>query len=173
MIIIRCVITFYISLYTQPAFVFYLLVDLCIIHNHTVAFFSKPSLDRLWYLSWDFSCSLLLFWSNLNDKSLEIFVYIKNDSKKYKNLLEDIKMPQFTCVGENNEKYITFSVPIQKEVIKIDKNGEESTKIIPCRLQFIDSTRFMESSLSIIFNNLDEGIHKIKCKYQCNDKKVI
>ena len=42
------------------------------------------------------------------------------------------------------KKYITFTVPIQK----IDKNGEEITKNISHILQFIDSTRFMASSLS-------------------------
>ena len=29
---------------------------------------------------------------------------------------------------ENTEKYITFKVPIEKEVRKIDKKGEEITK---------------------------------------------
>ena len=33
---------------------------------------------------------------------------------------------------------------------------------ISYRLQFIDSARFMASSLSKIANNLAEGIHKIK-----------
>ena len=28
---------------------------------------------------------------------------------------------KFTCLGENTEKYITFSVPIEKEVTIIDK----------------------------------------------------
>ena len=37
-------------------------------------------------------------------------------------------------------------------------------------LQFIDSARFMASSLSNIANNLSEGNHKIKCKYGHNDK---
>ena len=35
---------------------------------------------------------------------------------------------QFTCLGENIEKYIIFTVPIEKEVKRIDKNGEEMTK---------------------------------------------
>ena len=35
---------------------------------------------------------------------------------------------QFTCLRENIEKYITFAVPIEKEVARIDKNGEEITK---------------------------------------------
>ena len=32
---------------------------------------------------------------------------------------------QFTCLGENTEKYITCTAPIEKEVTRIDKNGEE------------------------------------------------
>ena len=35
----------------------------------------------------------------------------------------------------------------------------------------MDSTRFMASSLSNLVNNFAEEIHKIKCKYEHNDKK--
>ena len=45
-------------------------------------------------------------------------------------------------LGQNTEKYITFSVPIKK---KID-NG----KTISYKLKFIDSFRFMSTSLSIV-----------------------
>ena len=38
-------------------------------------------------------------------------------------------------------------------------------------LQFIDSAKFMESSLSNIVNNFSEGIHRIKCKFGHDDKK--
>ena len=38
-------------------------------------------------------------------------------------------------------------------------------------LQFIDSARFMTSSLSNLVNNLSEGIHKITCKHGHEDKK--
>ena len=65
---------------------------------------------------------------------------------------------------QNTEKYITFTVPIEKEVTRMDKNGEV-TKNISYVLQFIDSLRFMASSLSNLANNLAEGIHRIKCKY--------
>ena len=41
-------------------------------------------------------------------------------------------------------------------------------KTISYRLQFIDSARFIASSLS----NLAEGIHEIKSKYKHNDKDV-
>ena len=30
---------------------------------------------------------------------------------------------EFECLGENTEKYITFSVPIKKETTKKDKDG--------------------------------------------------
>ena len=70
-----------------------------------------------------------------------------------KQLAEKIEK-QFNCLGENAEKYIIFSAPIQKKVARIDKNGEEITKNISCRFQFIDSKRFMTSSLSSFVNNL-------------------
>ena len=89
----------------------------------------------------------------------------------YKDLTEDFKK-QFTCLGEITEKYITFTVPIEKEVTKIGKNGEEITKNISYILQFIDRARFTASSLSNLANNLSEGLHKIKCKFGHNDKNV-
>ena len=46
-----------------------------------------------------------------------IIIKIAEESKK-----------QFTCLGENTEKCITFTVPIEKEVTRIDKNREEITK---------------------------------------------
>ena len=48
----------------------------------------------------------------------------------------------------NIEKYITFSVPIEKEVTKVYKKRAYISKTISYRLQFIDSARFMASSLS-------------------------
>ena len=38
-------------------------------------------------------------------------------------------------------------------------------------LQFIDSTRFMASSLSNLVNNHSDEIHRIKCKYKLDDTK--
>ena len=46
-----------------------------------------------------------------------------------KELAEKFKK-QFTCLGENTEKYITFIVPIEKEVTKIDKNEKEISQKI-------------------------------------------
>ena len=51
----------------------------------------------------------------------------------------------------------------------VDKNGDEITKTISCKLQYFDCSRFMASSLSNPVDNLDEGIHKSKCK--CEQKE--
>ena len=62
----------------------------------------------------------------------------------------------FECLGENTEKYITFSVPIKKRIE--NKNIDFTYKI-----KFIDSFRFMTTSLSKLVDNLTEGIHNDKC----------
>ena len=48
---------------------------------------------------------------------------------------------------------------------KIDKEGNESVATISYKLKFIDSARFMATSLSSLVDKLKEGIHKVKCKY--------
>ena len=62
----------------------------------------------------------------------------------------------FECLGENTEKYITFSVPLKKKIE--NKNIEITYKI-----KFIDSFRFVSSSLSKLVDNLSEGLHNNKC----------
>ena len=77
-----------------------------------------------------------------------------------------------TCLGENTEKYITFTNQTEKEVTRINKNGEDITKSVSyVFLEFIDSARFIASSLSNLVNNPSEGIYRIKCKYGHDDKK--
>ena len=83
-------------------------------------------------------------------------------------------MGKFICLGKGTEKYISFLVPIEKEVTRIDENGEEITKTISyrqCILYLFDRARFMASSLSNLVDNLSEGIHRIKCKFGHDDKK--
>ena len=71
---------------------------------------------------------------------------------------------KFECLGENTEKYKTYSIPIEKEVIKVDEDGNESVVTISYKINFIDSARFIATSLSNLVDNLTEEIHKIKCK---------
>ena len=66
----------------------------------------------------------------------------------------------FECLGKNTEKYITFSVLLKKK--RKNKDIEITYKI-----KFIDSYRFMSSSLSKLVDNLSEAIHNNKC-VDCN-----
>ena len=61
-------------------------------------------------------------------------------------------------IAKNKEDYISFS--IKAEVDKyIDKNGNERTKEM--ELRFIDSIKFMSSSLVSLVNNLAKGGHQL------------
>ena len=78
-----------------------------------------------------------------------------------KELAEEFE-GEFECFGENTEKYITFSVPIKKEITKKDKDGNDKITKISCKIKFIDSFRFMSSSLSNLVDNLSKGLHSDK-----------
>ena len=62
----------------------------------------------------------------------------------------------FECLGENTEKYITFSVPIKKRI-------ENKNMDITYKIKYIDSFRFMATSLSKLVDNLTDNIHNDKC----------
>ena len=71
-----------------------------------------------------------------------------------KELMEEFE-GNFECLGENTEKYMTFVVPIKKKI-------ENKDLEITYKIKFIDSYRFMASSLSKLVDNLSDGIHNNK-----------
>ena len=94
-----------------------------------------------------------------NDSNYDYHFIIKELSNEFEK--------QFKCLGENTEKYKTFSVSIKKEVTKVDHeiaDGNESFVTISYKIKFIDSARFLASSLSNLVDSLADRIHKIKCK---------
>ena len=82
-----------------------------------------------------------------------------------KELAEEFE-GEFECLGGNTEKYITSSVPINKEVIKKDKDGNDTTTKIVYKIKLIDSFRFMSSSLSNLLDNQSEELSD-----KCTDSK--
>ena len=70
-------------------------------------------------------------------------------------LAEEFK-GKLDCIGENMGKYITFSAPIKKKY--------DDSKTITHKLRFIDSFRFMPTSLSELVNNMSENFNSIECK---------
>ena len=58
-----------------------------------------------------------------------------------------------------------FSIPVEKEVTNIDKDGNESVVTISYKIKFIDCARFIGNSLSNLVDNLGDRIHEINIKY--------
>ena len=87
-----------------------------------------------------------------NGSTYDYHFIIKESVKKFEG--------NFECLGQNTEKYMTFSVPLKKKI----KNKDIE---ITYKIKFIDSYRFMSSSLSKLVDNLSEGIHSNKC-VDCN-----
>ena len=110
---------------------------------------------------------LLIIFAIYDTKSLKKFLqYFITAQHDYhfiiKKLAEEFK-GEFECLGENTEKYITFSVPLKKE--------SNNSKKITYKLKFIDSYRFMSTSLSNLVDNLS-GIYFKECK-KCMERKKI
>ena len=77
-----------------------------------------------------------------NGSSYDYYFIIKGLAEEFEG--------DFECLGENKEKYLAFSVPIKKE------SNEDDTIIY--RINFIDSFRFMSTSLSSLVDNLSNRI---------------
>ena len=89
-----------------------------------------------------------------NGSTYDYHFIIKQLAKEFKG--------EFECLGENTEKYITFSVPLKKN---------NNSKKITYKLKFIDSDRFMSTSLSNLVHNLSEVFDK-ECKNCMKRKKI-
>ena len=76
-----------------------------------------------------------------------------------KDLAKEFKSDIY-CIGENTEKYISFSIPIPYHNKKIDN------ETINYNLKFIDSYSFLDFSLDSLVHNLSEIQNKscIRCK---------
>ena len=69
------------------------------------------------------------------------------------------------CIGENMEKYITFSAPITKNC--------DDGKTITRKLMFIDSFRVISASLSGLVDNMSRVFIRNVCKNSWKEKKSI
>ena len=96
-----------------------------------------------------------------NGSTQDYHLIIKKIAKEFKG--------HFDCLGENTEKYVTFSVPIAEEVNDGENDDEnvcdngttqKKKKPLTYRLKFIDSCRFMRDSLTNLVHNLSEINYK-------------
>ena len=99
-------------------------------------------------------------------------VFHNGSTQDYHLIIEKIAKESkghFDCLGENTEKYVTFSVPIAEEVNDGENDDEnvcdngttqKKKKPLTYRLKFIDSCRFMRDSLTNFIHNLSEINYK-------------
>ena len=75
-------------------------------------------------------------------------------------------------IAKNTEDYISFSIKVEVDKY-IDKEGKERTDEM--ELRFIDSIKFMSSSLDSLVNNLARGGHKFWGfeNYNCSQRELL
>ena len=66
---------------------------------------------------------------------------------------------KFECLGENTEKYKTFSILIEKKVTKIDKNGNENLVTISYK---IIVQKLWQRHYQILLINSQKELTKLK-----------
>ena len=75
-------------------------------------------------------------------------------------------------IAKNTEDYISFSIKVEVDKY-VDKEGNERTKEM--ELRFIDSIKFMSSSLDSLVNNLARGGHEFWGfeNYNCHQRELL
>ena len=114
---------------------------------------------------------------NKTPKKIPVVFHIRSTYDSYfivKQLAKEFN-GRFECLEENTEKYITFSVPIEKEL--------DNAKTNAYKLKLIDSFRFMSIyNISEIYSKECKGCESVcdfiriknnKLHYKCNECKKI
>ena len=96
-----------------------------------------------------------------------------------RELADQYDVDEMEVLAENAERYISFSIPIKvklrdddgKPIVYKDKKGRERKREQVCKLRFIDSNRFMQSSLGSLVDNLaGTGTDGVEC---CGDLEFV
>ena len=77
---------------------------------------------------------------------------------------------EMRCIPLNTNKYMSFSIPIRKEIKKQNELKKTKKKVITYNLKFIDSAKHMNKALSTLVDNLSE-INKCNCE-ETKDKDI-
>ena len=95
---------------------------------------------------------------------VDIPVYLHKGSKYDFDLIISKLAKEFKsemkCIPQNTNKYMSFSIPIKKEVIESDN---QKKKVITYDIKFMDTARHINRALSTLVDNLSE-LYKCKCQ---------
>ena len=105
--------------------------------------------------------------SNLRySTQIDIPVFFHNGTNYDFNLLIEQLAKEYksdiNCIPLNNNKYMSFSVPIKKEVLEAS-NDDDDKKVRMHSLRFIDTMKHLDTGLSTLVDNLSE-LNKCDCK---------
>ena len=102
---------------------------------------------------------------NLNykvPKDIPVIIHKTSYDFIINQLAEEFK-GELNCTEEHMEKYITFSVSINKKC--------DDGKTIPYKLRFIDNFRIMSTSLSELADDMSGNFNSIECKSSTESKR--
>ena len=91
-----------------------------------------------------------------NGSNYDYHFIIKDLSNEFEGQIESLE--------ENTLKYKPYCGSIEKENIKLNKDGNKNIMTIFYKVNCIDSARFMTSSLSNFVDNLAARVDKTKLK---------
>ena len=108
---------------------------------------------------------------------VDIPVFFHNGTNYDFNLIINELAKEFRsemrCIPLNTNKYMSFSIPINKEIKEQKEENEQkeaNKKVITYNLKFVDSAKHMNSALSTLVDNLSE-INKCNCEEK-EDKDI-
>ena len=113
-------------------------------HCHYTGLYRGPA-QSLCNLRYKIPSYIPVVFHNLSGYSAHLFI-------------SELGASDMEVIAKNKEDYISFSIKVPVEKY-IDKNGEEKDKLI--ELRFIDSFKFMSSSLDSLTKNLVSGGKKL------------
>ena len=115
-------------------------------HCHYTGLYRGPT-HSLWNLRYKIPSYIPVVFQNISDYDAHLFI------RELGGHTSDMEI-----IAKNKEDYISFSIKVPVDSY-IDKNGEEKDKLI--ELRFIDSFKFMSSSLDSLTKNLVRGGKKL------------
>ena len=88
--------------------------------------------DHFHYIDEHSGAEHCLYSLNYSVRKEIIFVSYNRSNYDYHFMIKELaekSEEQLTCLGKNTDKYITFSVPTEKEVMRIDRKGTKTPKL--------------------------------------------
>ena len=126
-------------------------------HCHYTGLYRGPA-HSLCNLRYKIPSYIPVLFHNLSGYNTRLFIRELGGHASDMEVIAKNKEDDMEVIAKNKEDYISFSIKVPVDSY-IDRNGEEKDKLI--ELRFIDSFKFMSSSLDSLTKNLVRGGKKL------------